>query len=298
MRIVTRPDFDGIVCAVLLYEALDIMEPVKWVEPNAVQRGMVDIRKGDIIANLPYDDRCTLWFDHHYTNRIYRPFNGVFKIAPSAAGIIFNQYKDRIERNYEELVIATDRIDSADLTEDEVLHPERHDYVMLSMTVVNGGQPDETYWNRLVDLLRQYDIQRVLDDPEVKERCRRVIEQNDQYAIYLKENTRLEKHVSITDFRNIEDIPAGNRFLVYSLFPDSFVNLRIRHEKQDKGMTAVNIGHSIFNRRCNVNAGLLLADFGGGGHRGAASTRFESSQADTYLPQIIEALQKNENNEM
>lgn len=297
MRIVTRPDFDGIVCAVLLYEAMDIREPVKWVEPNALQRGMVDIRKGDIIANLPYADRCSFWFDHHYTNRIYRPFNGVFKIAPSAAGIIFNHYKDRFKRDYSELVTATDKIDAAELSLDEVQHPEKHGYVLLSMTVVNAGEPDEAYWNKLVDLLRKYDLQRVLDDPEIKQRCGQVIELNEKYAVYLKKNTRLDKQVSITDFRKLENIPAGNRFLVYSLFPDSVVNLRIRYEKKNKAMTAVNIGHSIFNRRCNVNAGLLLADFGGGGHRGAASTRFESSNADTYLPLIIDALQKNENNE-
>lgn len=297
MRIVTRPDFDGIVCAVLLYEAMDIREPVKWVEPNALQRGMVDIRKGDIIANLPYADRCSFWFDHHYTNRIYRPFNGVFKIAPSAAGIIFNHYKDRFKRDYSELVTATDKIDAAELSLDEVQHPEKHGYVLLSMTVVNAGEPDEAYWNKLVDLLRKYDLQRVLDDPEIKQRCGQVLELNGKYAVYLKKNTRLDKQVSITDFRKLENIPAGNRFLVYSLFPDSVVNLRIRYEKKNKAMTAVNIGHSIFNRRCNVNAGLLLADFGGGGHRGAASTRFESSNADTYLPLIIDALQKNENNE-
>ncbi len=297
MRIVTRPDFDGVVCAVLLQEALDIREPVKWVEPNALQRGAVDIRKGDIIANLPHDDRCSLWFDHHYTNRIYRPFNGVFKIAPSAAGIIFDRYKDRIKGDYSELVAATDKIDAAELSLDEVLHPEKYGYVLLSMTVVNGGEPDEPYWNKLIDLLRRYDLQGVLDDTEVKERCRRVIEQNDQYALLLKNNTRLENQVAITDFRDLENIPAGNRFLVYSLFPDSVVNLRIRHDKNNKAMTTVNIGHSIFNRRCNVNAGLLLADFGGGGHRGAASTRFDSSQADKYLPQIIDALQKNEINE-
>lgn len=297
MRIVTRPDFDGIVCAVLLYEAMDIREPVKWVEPNALQRGMVDIRKGDIIANLPYADRCSFWFDHHYTNRIYRPFNGVFKIAPSAAGIIFSHYKDRFKRDYSELVTATDKIDAAELSLDEVQHPEKHGYVLLSMTVVNAGEPDEAYWNKLVDLLRKYDLQRVLDDPEIKQRCGQVIELNEKYAVYLKKNTRLDKQVSITDFRKLENIPAGNRFLVYSLFPDSVVNLRIRYEKKNKAMTAVNIGHSIFNRRCNVNAGLLLADFGGGGHRGAASTRFESSNADTYLPLIIDALQKNENNE-
>jgi len=297
MRIVTRPDFDGIVCAILLYEAMDIKGPVKWVEPNAVQRGLVDIRKGDILANLPYDERCSFWFDHHYTNRVYRSFKGVFKIAPSAAGIIFEHYKDQFKRDYSELAAATDKIDAADLTLDEVLHPDKYGYVLLSMTVVNGGEPDEPYWNKVVDLLRKYDIHRVLENPEVKRRCQQVIKENEKYTVYLRKNTRLDKHVSITDFRNLENIPAGNRFLVYSLFPDSVVNMRIRYEKKNKEMIAVNIGHSIFNRHCNVNAGLLLADFGGGGHRGAASTRFDSCKADTYLPQIIDALLKNENNE-
>jgi hypothetical protein len=192
----------------------------------------------------------------------------------------------------------TDKIDAADLSLDEVLHPERHGYVMLSMSVINGGVSDEPYWNKLIDLLRNNDISVVLDDPEVKERCRRVIEDNEKYSVYLNKYTRLDNHVSITDFRNLENIPAGNRFLVYSLFPDSVVNMRIRYEKRNREMTAVNIGHSIFNRHCNVNAGLLLADFGGGGHRGAASTRFESSKADDYLPRIIDVLQKNENNEL
>ena len=298
MRIVTRPDFDGIVCAVLLYEAMDIRQPVKWVEPNALQRGLVEIRKGDIIANLPYDDRCSLWFDHHYTNRIYRSFQGVFKIAPSAAGIIFDHFKDSYKRDYSDLVTATDKIDAADLSRDEVLHPERHGYVMLSMTVINGGERDELFWNKLVDLLRSNDIQAVLEEPEVKERCRRAIEENKKYSTYLKKYTRVDKHVSITDFRQLDKIPAGNRFLVYSLFPDAFVNMRIRFEKADREMTAVSIGHSIFNRQCNVNAGLLLTDFGGGGHRGAASARFRSSKADTYLPRILDVLQKNENNEI
>jgi len=298
MRIVTRPDFDGIVCAVLLLEAMDIGEPVKWVEPNDLQRGAVDIRKGDIIANLPYDDRCSFWFDHHYTNRIYRSFKGVFKIAPSAAGIIFDHYKGRFKRDYRELAAATDKIDEADLSLDEVLHPEKHGVVMLSMTVVNGGEPDEPYWNKMVDLLRKYELKEVLDDPEVKRRCRQVVELNEIYAGYLKEYTRLDNHVSITDFRGLEDIPAGNRFLVYSLFPESVVNVRIRYEEKSKEKIAVSIGHSIFNRRCNVNAGLLLADFGGGGHRGAGSSRFESGKAATYLPQILDALQKNVNNEI
>ena len=297
MRIVTRPDFDGIVCAVLLTEALNIKEPVKWVEPSALQKGLVGVRKGDIIANLPYDDRCTLWFDHHYTNRIFRPYRGVFKIAPSAAGLIYRYYQHRFNRDYSVLVEQTDKIDSADLSLDQVLNPEKYDYVLLSMTVFDGDQPCEPYWNKLVDLIGHYDLQQVLCEPEVRQRCEEIVEQNKQYADYLKANTRLEKNVSITDFRHLPKTPVGNRFLVYSLFPESYVNVRIRLEESDRGMVAVNLGHSIFNPGCQVNAGLLLAEFEGGGHRGAASARFPKDRAEEYIAQIIDALQKNEDNE-
>jgi hypothetical protein len=297
MRIVTRPDFDGVACAVMLSVALEIKEPVKWVEPSVVQRGMVEIREGDVIANLPYDSRCSLWFDHHYTNRIAGPFEGVFRIAPSAAGIIFEHYKDRFKRDYGELAAAADKIDSADLTLDEVIHPEKYDYVLLSMTVSDGRHAGEPYWNKLVELLKKYDIQKVLDDPDVRRCCRDVVEENAEYTVHLKENTRLEKHVSITDFRQYEKTPGGNRFLVYSLFPESVVNVRIRYEENNREMVVVHLGHSIFNPHCNVNVGLLLADFEGGGHRGAASARFQRQKADEYLPRIIDALLKNEDNE-
>jgi len=297
MRIVTRPDFDGVVCAVLLIDALGIKEPVKWVEPSALQRGQVEIRKGDIIANLPYDDKCTLWFDHHYTNEIDHPFKGVFKIAPSAAGIIFEHYQDRFKRDYSELVTATDKIDSADLTLDEVCQPEKYGYVLLSMTVFDGDYPNEFYWNRLVNLFGEHDLGQILKDPEVKRRCQEVVNQNEQYAVQLKANTRLEKHVAITDFCHLEKTPTGNRFLVYALFPESFVHVRIRREDQNKEMIAVSVGHSIFNPHCNVNAGLLLADFKGGGHYGAAGARFHASKAEEFIPLIIDALLKNENNE-
>jgi oligoribonuclease NrnB/cAMP/cGMP phosphodiesterase (DHH superfamily) len=297
MRIVTRPDFDGIVCAVLLREALNIREPVKWVEPNTLQRGLVEIHKGDIIANLPYQDNCTLWFDHHYTNRIYRSFSGAFRIAPSAAGLIYEYYKDQIKRDFSELVAAADKIDSADLTLDQVIQPEKYGYVLLSMTVFNGDHACELYWNKLVTLIGKYDIQKVLDEPDVKQRCEDVIRQNKQYTVILEENTRLERNVSITDFRRFSKTPVGNRFLVYSLFPDSYVNMRIRLEEENGEMVTVNLGHSIFNPGCHVNVGLLLADYGGGGHRGAASTRFHMSKADKYIPQIIEALKKNDCNE-
>jgi len=297
MRIVTRPDFDGVVCAVLLYEAEKIKEPVKWVQPNDMQRGLVDVHEGDIIANLPYDKRCTLWFDHHYTSRTDKPFKGAFKIAPSAAGIIYEYYKDRFQRDYRELIRETDKIDSADLSLDEVLCPEKYSYVLLSMTISNQEEPDEPYWNRLIDLLRKFEIDKVLDDPEVKEQCKAVIKQNKQYKGILIENTKLKEHVSITDFRSFDKTPIGNRFLVYSLFPKAVVSVKIYYENDAKEKVSVSVGHNIFNQNCNVNVGLMLSRFEGGGHRSAGACTFHISKADIYIPEIIDILLKNEKNE-
>ncbi|MEE4114292.1 MAG: exopolyphosphatase, partial [Desulfobacteraceae bacterium] len=214
MRVVTRPDFDGVVCAVLLMDALNIGPPVQWAQPSDMQHRRVDIQAGDVIANLPFHENCSLWFDHHYSNQPKTPVDGVFKIAPSAAGIVYEYYRKRLDRDYTELVRQTDRIDSADLTLDEILHPENYPYVLLSMTITNHEPSEEDYWNHLVKLLRTRSAARVMEDPEVRRRCRRVVETNIVYEKALKEHTTLVDQVSVTDFRELEPAPNGNRFLV------------------------------------------------------------------------------------
>ena len=294
MRIVTRPDFDGVICAVLLYEAEDITAPVKWVEPNDMQRQRVAIHPTDIIANLPYHENCMLWFDHHFTNRIDQPFNGAFQPAPSAARLIYEYYQPKLEKDYLPLVEAADQIDAADLSEDEVLHPEKYDFVMLSLTISNQDEPDEPYWNRLVELLRRKDVQDVMADPQVKKHCDDTIVQNSKYHDLLEKYTRMQGQVAITDFRPIGKAPSGNRFLVYSMFPEAVVHARIRFDSKNPDRVVVNVGHSIFNRNCRVNVGLLLSQFNGGGHPGAGSCSFSAHKASEYLPRIIEPLVRNE----
>jgi hypothetical protein len=293
MRIVTRPDFDGVVCAVLISDALDIRQPVHWVEPDDFKKGTAGIRPGDIIANLPYDPGCELWLDHHSTNRVAVPFKGLFRDAPSAARIAFDYFQGQFKSDYHDLVYWADRIDSAHFTPDEVLHPEKYDYVLLSMTVSREAGQEEGYWNKLVRLLHEKDIQQVMSDSDVQAHCRRVISENSAYADWLKQYTRIEGQVAITDFRSLGHPPSGNRFLSYCLFPETVVSVRIRYEDPERQTVVVNIGHSIFNPHCRVHAGKLLAEFGGGGHRGAASARFSADKADSYLARIIGALVEN-----
>ncbi len=293
MRIVTRPDFDGVVCAVLIADAVAIGQPVAWLEPNDFQKRTADIRPGDVIANLPFHPRCDLWFDHHATNVVEVPFNGLFRITPSAARNVYDFFKHRLTRDFTEMVEWADRIDSADITRDMVVNPEKYDYVLLSMTVSGEDRRDEPYWNRLLRLLGRVTVQAVLADAEVVERCHQVVEQNARYAEILKTCTRRVRHVSITDLRPLANAPSGNRFLAYSLFPDAVVNIRIRYETGSTDTVVVNIGHSIFTPGCKVHVGKLLAAFGGGGHRGAASVRFPAGLAEDYLARIIDALKQN-----
>jgi oligoribonuclease NrnB/cAMP/cGMP phosphodiesterase (DHH superfamily) len=297
VRIVTRPDFDGIVCAVLLIEALDIREPVEWVEPNQIHRGLIDIQPGDIIANMAFDERCSLWFDHHLSNRIDRPFQGCFQVSPSAARIIFEYYHKEFIRDFSPLVQAADKIDSADLSLYEVLNPENYPYIMLSSTIHSFRISDRPYWDRLVNLLRSQDINQILKDPEVKKRTKSVIIENRKYLKVLQENTRIIKQVSITDFRSFETYPGGSRFLVFSIYPDTSVNLKIRFDATNRDTVIVSIGHSIFNKTCQVNIGALCSRFGGGGHHGAGSCSFSKSQSEKNIKEIIDVLISNQKNE-
>lgn len=297
MRIVTRPDFDGIVCAALLYDTKDIDQPIRWAEPNELQKGLVEIFDGDIIANLPYHPSCSIWFDHHFTNKPDTPFEGLYKLAPSAAGLIYEYYQGRFQRDYDELIRQTDRIDAADLTLDEVLAPEKYPYVILSMTVSGRDASGEAYWNHLIGLIRRHDIDAIIEDPQVKRRCAQVIEQTKQFTSILEKNTTLKGHVSVTDFRSFDEVPNGNRFLVYSLCPDAVVSVKIRYDGREKKRVVIGVGHSIFNPRCRVNVGLMLARFGGGGHRGAGSCTVSAKDADQCLASILDTLIKNEPNE-
>jgi hypothetical protein len=289
-RIVTRPDFDGVVCAVLLKAALGNHLPVAWTQPNEIQTGRFSIDPGDIVANLPVMGDCSLWFDHHISNETDRSYNGLFRLAPSAAGLVFEYFKDKIDAGFQELVHQTDKIDAADLSLEEILHPERHPYILVSMSIGTDHSDNLVYCDHLVNLLGTHPIEQILADPAVKRKCDGVVLHNKAYRGHLKRWTRMQGAVSVTDFRHLDPAPNGNRFLVYSLFPEAVVNMKLFREND---RIAVKLGHSIINRGCNVNVGRLLAAYGGGGHHGAGACRLEPEKADTAIDEMLEVLAHN-----
>lgn len=290
MRLITRADFDGIVCGVLITDR-ETIDRVMFVEPKAMQDGEVPVTADDIICNLPFHANCRLWFDHHVTNRVSHPFQGRFRIAPSAARVVFEFYPLESVKRFEELVAEADRIDSGNLTLEDVLNPRN--YVLLSFTIDPKEKDDKPYWITLIDLLRDETITAVMAHPAVKERCRQVLEDFKTYRSLLLKNSRQDSNVVIIDSR--EELFQGreNRFLVYSLFPEANVSVRVFKDVQRPGRTGISVGKNIFNKTSTINVGQMLSRYGGGGHDGAGSSRVADHDVDRVLEEIVDTLKNN-----
>lgn len=314
MRLVTRADFDGLVCGALVtkFEAID---DYLFVEPKFMQDGLVDVRNGDIIANLPYHPRCTLWFDHHITNTtpdFPRPIiigKGGFRLAPSAARVVCEYYTELGRRQptassgnlsgeailsflssdrLRYLLHEADRIDAARLDREDVLNPQG--YVLISMTTDGKNVGDEPYWLKLIELLRDQTLEQTLSDLEVRNRCQRIRDEQEKLRKLLLERTSVKNNVIYCDLRGIPEIPDGNRFLIFTLFPQGNIQVKVADDTQRANTTAISVGYNIFNPTSEVNVGALLKKYGGGGHKVVGSTRVPNEKADQAINEIVDAV--------
>jgi nanoRNase/pAp phosphatase (c-di-AMP/oligoRNAs hydrolase) len=300
MRLVTRGDLDGLTSAVII----TLKEPVDeivLVHPQDITDRAVEIRSDDILANLPYDSRCGMWFDHHLlTQSNQKPpenFRGRYGLAPSAARLVYEYYLEKAPDDPQllrlaELVDETDRLDSAKLTTDDVENPRN--YILLGYTIDSrtGLGHFENYFETLVEWLKTMSIEEVLQQPEVKDRVDRIRKESEEFKGLLSRNSFQLHNVVVTDLREIEQLPAGNRFLIYSLFPEANVSLRVHWGPRHHSVIAA-VGHSIFNRTCKTSVGDLMSKYGGGGHRGAGTCVLPLEKAADAIDEILFELQTN-----
>lgn len=300
MRLVTRGDLDGLTSAVII-TMKEPVDEIVLVHPQDITDKKIQIRADDILSNLPYHPNAGLWFDHHLlTDSNEKPpenYRGRYRVAPSAARLVYEYYLEKHPNDPDllrlaPLVDATDRVDSAQLTPDDVADPK--DYILLGFTIDNrsGLGAFEAYFLKLVAWLKTLPIDQVLQQPEVKERVDRLRVEQSEFMRLLKRNSFQLNNVVVTDLREIDRLPAGNRFLIYTLFPDSNVSLRVHWGPAHHSVIAA-VGHSIFNRTCKTSVGELMSRFGGGGHRGAGTCVLPLEKAADAIDEILFELQAN-----
>lgn len=301
MRLVTRSDFDGLICGMLLKE-VDIIDSWVFVHPKDLQDGLFHPTENDVLANVPYVPGCGMWFDHHTSedDRLGWSQNvkGESRLAPSAARIIYEYYggEARFPR-YKAMLEAVDKVDSGQLTRDEILNPTG--WILLGFIsdprTGLGRFRDFRISNyqlmeELINHCRNMNIEDILEVEDVKERVELYYEQDRLFKEMVKSHTTIEDNVILTDLRNVETIYTGNRFLVYSLYPEQNVSVWIVDGKLKQNVS-IACGYSILNRTCTVDIGSLMLKHGGGGHRMVGTCQVPYADADRVLRDIIEALQ-------
>ncbi|MBI4712196.1 MAG: exopolyphosphatase [Planctomycetes bacterium] len=294
MRIITRGDMDGLASSVLLTTVEKVGE-IAFVHPKDAQDGRISATPDDILVNLPYVQGCGMWFDHHISEdekaEKVKGFKGAYKVAPSAARVIHDYYQSPLFEPYKKMMDAIDRFDSGNLTMEDVTNPQ--DWILLAYTIdprTGLGPEFQKYFRWLVEYVKEIPLDKVLEHREVKKRIDKVKSEQDEFKKLLQQHCRLDGNVVITDLRALTQVPTGNRFLVYTLFPQANVEARIFWGK-GKQVVIIACGHSIFNRTCKVNLGKLLAEYGGGGHAGAGTCQIPVEKADKTIPELIKRLQ-------
>jgi len=301
-RLVTRSDFDGLVCAVLLRH-LDMIDDIKFVHPKDVQDGEVKVTDGDILTNLPYAPGAHLVFDHHHSETLRNEGNLANHIidpdAPSAARVIYRHFggEKRFPKVSDELMRAVDQADSADYTLEDVLNPQGWtlmNFLMDSRTGLGRFRdfriPNYQLMMQLIDACIVHDeVADILQQPDVKERADLYRDQHDLFVTQLRRVSRLEGDVVVVDLRGEEVIHAGNRFMVYALFPAARVSMHVIWGRA-KLNTVFACGKSILDRTSPVDVGEVMLRYGGGGHLAAGTCQVPHDQSDRVEREIVEAL--------
>jgi nanoRNase/pAp phosphatase (c-di-AMP/oligoRNAs hydrolase) len=302
MRLVTRSDFDGLICAVLLKQVEQI-DSIQFVHPKDLQDGNFEVTEGDVLTNVPYVPGCGLWFDHHATEvaRVVGkiPFKGECRLAPSAARVVYDYYGGAARfPGAEEMMAEVDKADSAQFSRDEILNPTGWPLLSFVMDARTGLGRFRDYrisnyqlMYDLIDACTRLGIEEILRLPDVQERVQRYFEQDALFREMLARHTRTEGGVIVTDLRGVDPIYSGNRFLVYALYPEQSVSIWMVSGKGNQNCVFA-CGHSILNRTSRTNIGALMREYGGGGHEAAGTCQVAHEAAEQTLRALVAAMNR------
>ena len=303
MRLVTRSDFDGLACAVIL-KKLGIIDSYKFAHPKDLQDGLVEVTANDVLANVPYVEGCGLWFDHHSSEHERLSSNLVFegesRLAPSAARVVYEYYGGKEKMPFfESMVIEVDKVDSGQLSIDEIQNPK--DWILLGFVMDPrtglGRFRDFRISNyqlmeELIDYCSLMTIDEILKLKDVAERVKLYYEQNELFKNMIEKYTKIDGNVIITDLRNVETIYTGNRFLIYSLYPEQNVSIWLV-DGRNKQNCSFAVGYSVLNKTCKSNIGSLMLKNNGGGHEKVGTCQVDYDLADKVLSELVVELKNN-----
>ena len=298
-RLVTRSDMDGLVCAVLL-KSLDLVEEIVFVHPKDMQDGKVNITNNDITTNLPYRKEAHLVFDHHFSEKLKNDDANNYIIdatAPSASRVVYEHYgKEKFQNISEDMIEAVDRADSAQFTKSDIFQPRGWvllNFIMDARTGLGRFKeftiPNQELMMHLIDDCATKDIDEILEMNHIQERIEVLQKYRPDFEEQVQRCAYLRGDILVIDLREEEIIYPGNRFYLYLLYPEISVSIHILWGL-NKQNTVLAVGKSIFNKSSEVNIGVILLSYGGGGHKTVGTCQIENNKANGVLNDLIDKI--------
>ncbi len=300
-RLVTRSDFDGLVCAALLKE-LGILDDILFVHPKDVQDGKVELSSGDITTNLPYRPEVALSFDHHSseTERVRGESDNRVMVADadSAARVVYEWFggAQRFPDVSEDMMLAVDRADAAKLSLQDVLDPQGWILLSYLMDPRTGlGRFREFRISNyqlmmaLIDSCLTMTIDEILASPDVAERVSLYRDHADAAREQILRCSTVHGSVVVLDLRDEEIIHPANRFLLYALHPECTVSIHVLWGLRQQN-TVFAVGRSILDRSSTVDIGSLMLANGGGGHEAAGTCQVDNDRAQDVLDELVSTI--------
>lgn len=308
-RLVTRSDFDGLVCAVLL-KHLDLIDDIKFVHPKDMQDGIVEISSSDITTNLPYVAAAHIVFDHHLSETLRNKGeleNHIIDAdAPSAARVVWQYYGGHkaFPRSWDAMMEAVDKGDAAQYNQQEILFPKNWELLNFLMDARTGlGRfhdfriSNYSLMMDLIDYCKTMSIEEILEISDVKERVEMYFSHEEKCKEQIKRCATVHENLVVLDLREEETIYAGNRFIIYALFPQCNISIHQLWGLK-KQNTVFATGKSILDRHCNTNVGELMLEYGGGGHHAAGTCQVTNDECDAVLDELVSRITTDEHNRL
>ncbi|MDX8378506.1 MAG: exopolyphosphatase [Gallionella sp.] len=297
-RLVTRSDFDGLVCAVLL-KHLDMLDDILFVHPKDMQDGKIAIGTNDITTNLPYVEGAHLVFDHHLSETLRNTVEHSNYVldpdAPSAARVVYDYYGGLkvFPAQWDGMMAAVDKADAAQFSVDEILHPKDWvllNYLMDSRTGLGRFRDFRiSNYNLMMDLIdacKNHTIDQIMESPDVKERAEMYFDHEEKFKDQLHRCSKQYSNLIVLDLREEVTIYAGNRFMIYALFPECNISIHVLWGMKQQN-TVFAMGKSIVNRSSKSNIGELMLQYAGGGHENAGTCQIANDSAAAVLQELI-----------
>ena len=304
-RLVTRSDFDGLVCAALLRQ-MDILGEVKFVHPRDVQHGKVELGPSDITTNLPFHPGVHLAFDHHSseTVRITRSHENhvIWPDAESAARVVYEYYggSPRFPDISEEMMEAVDKADSGQFSLEEILDPRSWvllNFIMDPRTGLgrfrNFRISNYQLMMQLIDACTTMTVRQILRMPDVAERVELYNAHAEQAKEQILRCATVHGNLVVLDLRAEEVIHPTNRFTIYALFPQCNISMHVLWGLKEQN-TVFAMGKSILDRSNQTNIGELMLAYGGGGHEAAGTCQVSNTRAPKVMRALIERINADE----